>query len=281
MCLVQILLVVLAQLPSLHFESPVELAPIRAQLESINTTRWGDISRLIGVSDVGRPVRIVLETESSNLARNVPPWISGFAVEREDTVVIFPARAPSYPDDTLEDVLRHEVAHVLIGHAAAGNPVPRWFDEGLAMEAERERRFRDQTQLLYQLVTGTRADLIELDRLFTGGQQDQERAYAIAGSLVHELRQQYGSTIGAQILSRVRTGSSFDAAFSAETGVTPQLFETHFWEGQRIWTAWVPILTSSAVLWPGITLLALLAIYMRHRRNREIEKRWEEEDGES
>jgi hypothetical protein len=30
-----------------------------------------------------------------------------------------------------------------------------------------------------------------------------------------------------------------------------------------------------------VTLLALLAIRMRRRRNREIEKRWEEEDGTS
>jgi hypothetical protein len=114
--------------------------------------------------------------------------------------------------------------------------------------------------------------------MFVGGQQDQERAYAIAGTLVHELRQQYGATIGARILARVRTGSSFDSAFSAETGVTTETFDARFWESQRIWTTWIPILTSSAVLWPGITILALLAIYVRHRRNREMQKRWEDED---
>jgi hypothetical protein len=63
----------------------------------------------------------VLATESSDWARGVSPWIAGFAVG-SDLVVLFPARSPSYPDNTLEDVLRHEVTHVLIWRAAAVSP---------------------------------------------------------------------------------------------------------------------------------------------------------------
>ena len=37
---------------------------------------------------------------------------------------------------TLEDVLRHEVAHVLISRAAGGRAVPRWFHEGVAMSVD-------------------------------------------------------------------------------------------------------------------------------------------------
>jgi hypothetical protein len=264
--------------PQLQIDSPPELAGIRTRFESIDARQWSDITGLVGLPDAGGPIRVVLATESSNMARDVSPWISGFAVEALSLVVVFPSRSPTYPDDTLEDVLRHEIAHVLIGRAAAGQRIPRWFDEGLAMEAERERRFSDQTQLLYQLATGSQASLMDLDRLFSGGQNDQIRAYAIAGALVHDLRQTYGADVGAQILKRIREGASFEAAFLSATGVTPDKLESEFWKRQRIWTTWVPIITSSTVLWPAITLLALLAIYMRHRKNRAIEKRWEEED---
>jgi len=269
--------------PQLHIESPSDLAPIRQRLQSIDTERWADITRLVGLSDAGEPIRVVLQAEDSNVARNAPRWIAGFAVEALGTVVIFPSRSPIYPDNTLEDVLRHEVAHVLIGRAAAGQPVPRWFDEGLAMEAERERRFRDQTQLLYQLVTGPRTNLDDLNRLFRGGESDQVRAYAIAGALVHEVRQRFGAGISGRILARIRDGASFDEAFRSETGLEPIAFENEFWKSQRIWTTWLSIFTSAGILWPAIALLALVAIYVRHRRNLEIEKRWEEEgddDGE-
>ena len=146
--------------------------------------------------------------------------------------------------------------------------------------AERERQLADQSRLLYQLVTGTRVGLVELDRLFDGGENDQSRAYALSGALVHDILQRHGSNVGAQILERMRGGMTFDEAFSKVVGVLPATAENQFWDRQRIWTNWVPILGSATTLWIVVTLLALIAIYRRSRLDREIEKRWEEEDGE-
>jgi len=263
--------------PQLQIESPPELAAVRARLESVDQRRLAGIGELVGIIEAGPPIRVILATERSDLARGVPPWISGYAVGASDVVVLFPARSPTYPDNTLEDVLRHEVAHVLIWRASNGEPIPRWFNEGLAMAGERERRFKDQTQLLYELVTGSRTNLAELNRLFSGGENDQIRAYALAGSIVHDVLQRYGASACAAILMRVRGGAAFDSAFKAATGVTPDNMEVEFWRRQRIWTTWVPVITSSTILWLAITLLGLLAIYMRRRKNREIEQRWADE----
>ena len=176
-----------SEFPALQIDAPPELGAVRTRLQSIPTDRFADIAEFLGITHADPPIHVLLATESSNLARDVAPWISGFAVGESNVVVIFPARSPGYPDHTLEDVLRHEVAHVLIWRASAGRPVPRWFNEGLAMEVERERRFRDQTQLLYELVTGGRTDLEHIDHLFAGGRNDQTRAYALAGAFVNDL----------------------------------------------------------------------------------------------
>jgi hypothetical protein len=266
--------------PQLKIESPPELATVRQRLESLSPDRFEDIAKLLGVRDAGPPIRVQLMRENSELARGVAPWISGFAIGNSNLVVIFPARSPGYPDHTLEDVLRHEVAHVLIWRAAAGQPVPRWFNEGVAMAVERDRQFQDETQLLYQLVTGGRSDMDAIDRLFSGSQSDQIRAYALAGAFVHEMVRRDGPRVIQEILERVSRGSTFDSAFANATGQTLANAQIEFWRGQRIWTSWVPILTSSTLLWSTITILALLAFYMRRRRNRELEKQWEE-DGES
>jgi hypothetical protein len=263
--------------PNLQIESPPELAVIRARLQAIPSSRFDDISEFLG-AESGSPIRVVLAPENTELARSVAPWISGFAVGESSLVVIFPARSPGYPDDTIEDVLRHEVAHVLIWRASDGHPLPRWFNEGLAMNVERGRRFHDQTELLYQLVKGGETDLHRLDALFTGSQTDQARAYALAGAFVHDVLQMYGATSAKAILSRIHQGASFEEAFLDVTGVSPATAESQFWSRQRIWTSWIPVLTSSTIVWLAITFLALLAIYMRRVRNREIEKRWEQED---
>jgi len=263
----------------LQFESPPELAGFRTRLESIDQRRLADIQALVGLVDPGPPIHIVIAAEHSDFSRDVSPWVSGYAIGASSMVVIFPGRSPAYPDDTLEDVLRHELTHIFISRAAAGYPIPRWFNEGLAMAAERERRFQDQTELLYQLVAGSRTTLSELDRLFSGGQTEQVRAYALAGAIVHDILERYGANACARILMRVAQGASFDPAFHFVTGVPPDKMESEFWGRQRIWTTWIPVLGSTTTLWLAVTLLALLAIRSRRRRNREIEKRWEDEDG--
>jgi hypothetical protein len=266
--------------PHLQIEAPPELATIRQRLESIPPERFADIASLFGIRDSGLPVQVQLVRENSELARSVAPWIAGFAVGDSNLVVIFPARSPGYPDRTLEDVLRHEVAHVLISRAAAGRSIPRWFNEGIAMAVERDRQFQDETQLLYQLVTGGRTDMNAIDRLFSGSQSDQIRAYALAGAFVHEMVRRSGPLTIREILQRVSRGSTFESAFADTTGQTLANAQVEFWRNQRIWTSWIPILTSSTLLWSTITILALLAFYMRRRRNRQLEKQWEE-DGDS
>jgi hypothetical protein len=260
----------------LRIEAPPELAAVRKRLESINPQRFDDIAQLVGLTDVGPAIRVVLAPESSDPARSVSPWIAGFTVG--ESVVLFPARSPTYPNNSLEDVMRHEVAHALIWRTSGGRPIPRWFNEGVAMAAERERGFEDQTQLFYQLVTGSRTSLDELDRLFDGGQSDQVRAYALAGALVHDVFELHGPAGCAQILTRVGHGASFDAAFADVAGMTPAAAESEFWQRQRIWTNWLPIITSTTTLWMAVTLLAILAIYRRRRRNLEIAKEWEKDE---
>src|SRR5437867_12023151 len=227
-----------SEFPKLEIEAPTELDPVRNRLQSIPPGRFADIAEFLGLIDPGPVIQVKLATETSDVARVVAPWISGFAAGESNLVVVFPARSPGYPDNTLEDVLRHEVAHVVIWRASAGRPVPRWFNEGLAMEVERERRFQDQTQLLYQLLTGGRIDLQQLDRLFSGRQNDQTRAYALSGALVHDLVQRHGPTACREILMRVHQGTPFDIAFGTVTGNTPSEAESEFWRRQRIWTSW-------------------------------------------
>jgi hypothetical protein len=146
------------------------------------------------------------------------------------------------------------------------------------MTAERERGFEDQTQLFYQLVAGSRTSLDELDRLFEGGKSDQVRAYVLAGALVHDLFKRYSPAGCAQMLTRVGRGASFEAAFADVAGISPAAAESEFWRRQRIWTNWLPIITSTTTLWMAVTLLAILAIYRRRRRNLEIAKQWEKDE---
>jgi len=265
--------------PELRIEAPIEMAAEKARLQALDHKGLESVVRLVGLNDPGPPIHVELATVSSAPAQAVAPWVAGFAIR--DSVVIFPSRSPIFPDHTLEDVLRHEIAHALIFRASAGRPVPRWFNEGLATAAERRLGFRDQTQLFLQLATGKKLGFRDIDRLFEGGQADQTRAYLLSGAVVRDLLSEHGDTVGGRILEQMHRGASFEVAFGDITGQSLSTAEAVFWERQRVWSTWLPIFFSQETLWMAITALAILAILRRRKRNAEMRKRWDEEEQES
>jgi hypothetical protein len=267
-----------AQVPELIVEAPPALEGVAARIRGLDPKHLEDASRLAGLFRAGPPIRVLLAPEESQLARSVPPWVAGFADPGAGVVVLMPARAPSFPDSSLEDLLRHEVAHVLIGRAAGGRPLPRWFQEGLAMIAGQTWGLDERSRLTLALLADHRISLAELDRRFAGDERTVQRAYTVAGAFVRDLVQSHGPRVTGEILSGVAEGLPFEEAFRRAAGASLAEAEGSFWDRQTFWYRWVPLLTSSVFLWILITLLALWAI--RHRRARDAAQRrlWDEEE---
>ncbi|HSB35882.1 MAG TPA: hypothetical protein VLH41_03345 [Thermoanaerobaculia bacterium] len=247
-------------------ETPPGLSPAAARLEESASSRVADVMDLVGLREAGPPIRVLLAPESSPMARSAPAWVSGYTDGVSNVVVLLPERTPSYPDGGLEDVLAHEVAHVLIYRASGGRRIPRWFNEGVAMLASRSWRFRDETHLAMGLLSGERISLFRLDDLFRGNRWQVERAYALSGALVQDLLDKYGTGLPSALFSRVAQGLSFEEALRRTTGATLIEVGNSFWARQSFLRRWLPILTSTAVLWLAISLLAIVAAAKRRRQ---------------
>ncbi|MEZ5293270.1 MAG: hypothetical protein R2745_19465 [Vicinamibacterales bacterium] len=269
--------------PALVVEAPPELAAARRRLESLDTRSYGDLVEVVGLDDAGPPIRVVLAAPDSQLAQEVPPWIAGFAIGEADLVVLFPSRSPRYPNDTLDDVLRHEVLHVLVHRAAGGRPVPRWFHEGFAVAVERPWGVADRTRLASELLFGPRLSFDEIEGLFGGTQGAVTRAYSLSAAVVRDLMARYGAAVPAAVLRQVARGTPFALAVSRVTGQSVGLLEEGFWRRQRGWTMWIPLLASSTVLWLAVMGLGVLAVRRQRRRAADIREQWEREarDGPS
>ena len=264
--------------PSLVIDAPPELAAARSRLESFDRSLLAGIVRTVGLAEPGGAIQVVLAGENSNVARESSPWTAGFAISNAGLIVLFPSRSPVYPHDTLEDVLRHEVAHVLIGRAAGGLPVPRWFHEGLAVAVERPWDFEDQSRLVWELIAGPRLTVPEIDALFDGGQGAQSRGYSLSAALVRDLIRQHGAAAPAAILRQVAQRVPFERAVATVAGRTIESVAGGFWDRQRVWTVWLPYATSGSAFWIGVIVLAAAAVWRRRRHSAVIRRRWEAEE---
>ncbi len=246
-----------------------------SKIQAVNLVRLNaDLER------AGRalPARIdvTLIPERDPRARQVPPWIVGLALEPSD-IVIFPDRVLAYPYDSLESVLRHEVAHLALSARANGRTLPRWFHEGVATSVDRQWGVSGQLRLLLEMIgdPGT----ADLSRLFTSGTQEESvQAYGLSAALVADVQRQAGANAPGAIAASVAAGVPFAEAFSRETGLSPDDAARRAWASYRRWTTWVSIVTSQSAVWGLMLALALAAFVVRARKRARQRWLWDEED---
>lgn len=267
-------------LPSLELavEAPDQLRATADQIRRLDVARFDAIFRLIGVRDPGAPIRVVLVTENSRIARDTAPWVAAFADASNDLIVLFPARIGAYPYDSLEVVLHHEVAHILTARAAGGGRLPRWFNEGLASTAERSWGLGSRSRFVWANVTSGEPNISEVEGLFAEGSREAARGYTISHALVRDLLQRYGPSLVPRVLSGVAAGATFDQAFVNATGTTVGGATRVFWRSAGGWEEWITFLASQYTLWTVITSLALVAIWQHRRRRAARRRQWEADE---
>ena len=92
-------------------------------------------------------ISITLIPRDDPALKHTAGWVVGLATGTS-IVVIFPDRIGSYPHDSLEAVVRHEIVHLALNTRAAGRALPRWFHEGTAVTVASGWRARDEMRLL-------------------------------------------------------------------------------------------------------------------------------------
>ena len=223
-----------------------------------------------------RRARITLVPNGDLRERITPAWVAGQAFST-DVIFVFPERISSYPHDSVETVVRHELVHLALNVRARDRPLPRWFHEGVAVSVASGWNLATEARLLWAAAREPAID--DVSSLFRSDSHGgKTTAYLLAAALVEDIRRRHGPAVPGAIAGRVAAGAPFDEAFAAETGETPQQAALRAWGAYRGWSRWLPVATGSSAVWGMILAVAGLAFIVRRRRRAQRRRRWDEEE---
>ncbi|MCL2777172.1 MAG: peptidase MA family metallohydrolase [Polyangiaceae bacterium] len=229
-------------------------------------------------------VEIRLAETASDMARlapqeaSPPDYADGVAYPRARLIVLSMLAPRGGEAVDLDRVFRHELAHLALEDAVAGQHVPLWFNEGLAMALSGESRF-DRLKVLWNAtVSGTLLPLSELDRSFPSDHFEVNIAYAESADFVGFLMRKSDKLRFAAMVRRVREGTAFDRALADAYGDDLRKLEFQ-WRSdlERRYTL-LPTLAGGGIVWVAAIGGLSLAYAKKRRREKAILARWEREE---
>lgn len=266
--------------PSMVFEAPPRFAPLASRLQKVSLQAVNTAMELVGLQATGPPISIALVPEDSEIAHQVPSWVSGYSLVPSGRIVLFPDRHVSYPHGSLEGLLLHELTHVFVMRVTGSRTGPRWFEEGIAMVASGERDLEDRAWGFWIGLTATPTALEDINRLFGEGPPSVQKAYLLSEALVRFLMTSLGPDIPRRILAERADGVPFEEAVQTVTRRSLLELERDFWSQQTAWRRWIPVMTSSTIVWVAVMLVAWAAFRKQRQRAAAVKRQWEKEEPE-
>ncbi|RKG73618.1 peptidase MA family metallohydrolase [Corallococcus terminator] len=200
------------------------------------------------------------EFEALALPGGKPPgWAVALAYPGHQIILL---DALSLNDTEGPTTLRHELAHVALGQLA--KEWPRWFQEGVAQNLTDERYSVAHYSALFRAVTQERVFHFEdLSEDWPDVPSDVEIAYAQSAAFVAFLTGKHGPQAMGLLVDGVRAGEPFEQAFGKAFRTSLLLEEQDWREGLAARYGWLPLTTSSALLWLAASALCVAAFARR------------------
>jgi hypothetical protein len=207
-----------------------------------------------------------------------PSWSVGTAYPALNLIILRSPRGMKGGGIDIEQVLRHEYAHLALATALKGHEAPPWLAEGFAMLQSREWSL-SRTYTLSRGVLTKR--LIPLEQLSHGLPEDEyqaELAYAEYFSFVSYIKTELEPEALPRLIRGLSYGLDTETALRQATGLGLKDLERR-WKGElKRRYSWIPIVTSFFSLWFLASLLFLLSYWLKRRKTKRIREEWEEKE---
>jgi hypothetical protein len=208
-----------------------------------------------------------------------PQYAAGVAYSSLHLVLIsLTPPGPAGDGTDVEEVFRHEMAHVALEDATLGHHLPRWFNEGFAIHASGENPFMRWKTLQDATLSKKILPLNEIDQGFPNDNYEVSIAYAESADFVRFLVRHSDEKRFASLVDRVRTGSSFDRAMGDAYSTNLRKLEFEWREDLNKRFTLTPVLLGGSLLWVVLAGVMVAAYVKKRRHAKDTLARWEREE---
>lgn len=235
-----------------------------SQVAAITQNSLRRLSTEIGIQ-IERQVNIIIYPTSQEVKEVMivaHEWVGGVAFPEYGSV-IFGAQ----PDETawLEDVIPHELAHLLVGELTfncKGIRLPTWLSEGLSVVSEGALSREQYEQLEDALAEGRLRPFHALERGFSVDAGKVALEYDQSGALVEFMLAEYGAAKMADLLQVMKNGLLIEPALLQVYGLDTDGLDSA-WRVARGFEALPTPAPTSAVKNTAVPTLALSTSVVR------------------
>ncbi len=236
------------------------------------------ISAELGLATMS-PIEIVVTADARaydrTLGEGLPKWGVAFALLEDQRILVDVNRA-TRAYNSLEEVVPHELSHLLLYQRVPGVRFPIWFLEGLAQWQAREWSLLDGWQLMNNVWSGSAPRIRDITYAYPEGQDRAQAAYRVSYSAFTELFSAGGFERLPEFLGEVERLGNFETAFLEYWGFTTVDYGAYFhddlerrYHSRLLGFQTMPILGFAALLF----LVVIARYIIRSRRKfRQLEE---------
>lgn len=177
------------------------------------------------------PIEIVVTDDARaydrSLTSELPNWGVAFAILEEQRILVDVHKA-TRAYNSLDEVVPHELSHLLARQRVPDAELPIWFSEGLAQWQAREWSLVDAWQLMQGVWTGSAPRVDDLGRTYPGEEARAQDAYRVSYAAFTYLFEDVGFAKLPEFLSAVEARGSFALGFRDYWGFGVADFAAYF-----------------------------------------------------
>jgi hypothetical protein len=212
------------------------------------------------------PIEIVITHDArgydQRLEEGLPEWGIAFAVLEEQRILVDVNKATS-AFNSLEEVVPHELSHLLVFQRVPRVRFPLWFLEGMAQWQAREWSMVDAWALMNSVWNGTAPRLRDMTYNYPGNAERAQAGYRVSYAAFTELFSAGGFERLPEFLGEVARQGSFETAFVDFWGFTLADYGAYFQDDlERRYRSKLFFLQEGPLL--GFAAVLFLAVIVRY-----------------